>query len=506
MPYAVGIQAVATAFLSAGFSVQFTVALLLLLAIILFITSLEKSEPDEPAYLPCWSLCTIMPFFSRRYDFLNWGFEVTGQSIYQFKLLNNKVIVVSGESARRAYFTATSLDLTEGFKILSGAIPLVKGITSDLQAKRVTLIHKRLAAVQRHAPLSNLIPMILEDTRAKMQSWGACGTFDPFDKIYELVFQTTVRCLSSHEISDNPVLVSRLKTLYDRLDAGTTPTTVLLPWLPLPSMIKKLLATKEIYEIIVNAIDNRKKSCVYRNDTLQMLLDLGDEKLVVVGFIMGLIIAGARATGTTASWLMTFLGGHPEWRDKAAEEIRSVLGFGPDLGNEMDMNSLSAQLATIPLEVWESNTPVLDAIIKETTRVAQPHTAMRRNLGPEFYIDKKLIPTGAYVVYPFSDVHLNPQLYPDPWRFDPGRAEAKNTNFGYVGWGGGKTSCLGTRLAKVELKLITAMFVLGFRHNVVNEAGEVANPLPTPDWNDILHCKPPKGTCYLKYERTTIPL
>jgi hypothetical protein len=79
------------------------------------------------------------------------------------------------------------------------------------------------------------------------------------------------------------VLVARLKLLYDTLDTGTTPTTVLLPWLPFPSMIKKLLATKEIYEIIVNAINNREKSRVYRNDTLQMLLDSGDEKLVVVG-------------------------------------------------------------------------------------------------------------------------------------------------------------------------------------------------------------------------------
>ena len=97
------------------------------------------------------------------------------------------------------------------------------------------------------------------------------------------MFQTTIRCLSSHEISDDPALVARLKVLYDTLDTGTTPTTVLLPWLPLPSMIKKLLATKEIYDIIVNAINNREKSRVYRNDTLQMLLDSGDEKLVVIG-------------------------------------------------------------------------------------------------------------------------------------------------------------------------------------------------------------------------------
>ncbi|KAM6503649.1 Cytochrome P450 [Amanita muscaria] len=503
MPYAVGAQAAAAAFLSASFPFQFAVAVLVLLAIIILAFAPEKSEPDEPARLPCLSIFTIFPFFRRRFDFLNWGFAATGQNIFQFQLLNNTVIVVSGEESRKAFFTAKGLDLTEGFKILSGAIPMVKGVTADLQTKRVALIHKRLAAVQRHAPLSDLIPLILEDIRVNMENWGAEGTFDPFDNIYEMVFQTTLRCLSCHEISNDPAIVHRLKVLYDTLDTGTTPTTVLLPWLPFPSMIKKLLATKEIYDIVITAINNRKKSQVYRNDTLQMLLDTGDENLVIVGFIMGLLIAGARATGTTASWLMTFLGGHPEWRDKAAAEVQSLIG--PD-NSSTDLASLSARLATIPLEAWESQTPVLDAIIKETTRVAQPHTAMRRNLGPEIYIDKKRIPTGAYVVYPFSDVHLNPQLYPDPWKFDPGREEAKEANFSYVGWGGGKTTCLGTRLAKVELKLITAMFVLGYHHKVVNEAGEVANPLPTPNWNDILFCKPTKDIGYIKYRRTALPL
>lgn len=99
--------------------------------------------------------------------------------------------------------------------------------------------------------------------------------------------------------------------------------------------------------------------------------------------------------------------------------------------------SLSSYLATIPLEAWEAETPVLDALIHETLRIAQPHTAMRRNLGPDTVIDSKIIPSGAYVVYPFSDVHLNPELYPDPWKFDPNRKEAK-TPFGYVGWGGGE--------------------------------------------------------------------
>lgn len=113
------------------------------------------------------------------------------------------------------------------------------------------------------------------------------------------------------------------------------------------------------------------------------------------------------------------------------------------------LHSISQTLKQIPLEIWESSTPILDALIKETLRVAQPHTAMRRNVGPEFYIDGKLVPSGAYVVYPFSDIHLDESIYEDAWKFDPGRwldesgeekkhKAEKEIPFGYIGWGAGE--------------------------------------------------------------------
>ncbi|TFK26590.1 cytochrome P450 [Coprinopsis marcescibilis] len=505
MPYCLGLQTAANAFLSIGFATQFTLAIVLSLIIITISSSFQKDPTDAPAPLPGSSLLHIFPFFRRRFDFLNWGFHASGQNIFRFNLLRNSVIVVSGESARETFFTAKGLDLTEGFKILSGAIPMVRGVTSDLQSRRIHLIHKRLANIQRNAPLSDLMPVLLEDSRQHMKTWGSSGKFDPFEKVYELIFQLTIRSLSCKEIADDPALVAKLKRLYDDLDTGTTPATVLLPWLPTPAMIKKLWSTKAIYDIINKAINEREASGAHHNDTLQMLLDAGDEKLVVVGFIMGLLIAGARATGTTASWMLTFLGGHPEWRSKAAAEVEGLLASMPS--SSSSSQPLSSRLATIPLDVWETETPVLDAIIKETLRVAQPHTAMRRNIGPDCYIDNKRIPTGAYVIYPFSDVHLDPELYPDPWKFDPARKEDSNVPFSYVGWGGGKTTCLGTRLAKVELKLVTSLFILGFEHSVIEPStGEPSNPLPTPNWNDILLCRPPQGSFALAYSRTQVPL
>ncbi len=132
--------------------------------------------------------------------------------------------------------------------------------------------------------------------------------------------------------------------------------------------------------------------------------------------------------------MITCLGGHPEWQSKAKAEIQALLS---EYSAETSAgSSLKEQLASIPLEAWENQMPVFEKIIRETLRMAQPHTAMRRNMGPETYINGIRVPSGAYVMYPFSDVHLNPQLYPDPWKFDPDRTESK-ASFGYVGWGGG---------------------------------------------------------------------
>ncbi|KAG9313414.1 cytochrome P450 [Chiua virens] len=503
--YTVGLQSAADAFIMSSFKVQVILALLILFVLLVFGHGSSKDDlsAQTPVYLPGSHLLAIAPFFRRRFDFLNDGFRKTGEKLFQFHMLRETVIVVSGESARKAFFANRAFDLTEGFKVLSGAIPMVKGVTSDLQTRRIALIHKRLASVQKNEHLQQLIVPVLDDCDRVMDTWGASGRFDPFEKIYELVFQTTVRCIASQEIADDPALVARLKGLYDILDSGTTPTTILLPWLPVPSMLRKLLATKEVYDIVSRAIDIRAKSGKPQNDTLQMLIDAQDEHLVIVGFIMGLLVAGARATGTTASWLITFLGNNTEWKDKAIREIDGLLStYRPQAATS---SSLSSHLASIPLEAWEAETPILDALIHETLRIAQPHTAMRRNLGPDTVIDCKTIPSGAYIVYPFSDVHLNPELYPDPWKFDPSRKEAK-TPFGYVGWGGGKTICLGQRLARIELKLITSMMLLRFRCSIVDSRGARPDPLPRPNWNDILLCRPDKDIYYLAYEKTELSL
>ena len=100
--------------------------------------------------------------------------------------------------------------------------------------------------------------------------------------LFQFIFQTTIRSLTCTEIADDPEIVARLRKLYDQVDRGTTPATVLFPWFPSPSMIKKARATKQLYDVIVGAIKARKQSGVPHNDTLQNFLDSGDQMLTIV--------------------------------------------------------------------------------------------------------------------------------------------------------------------------------------------------------------------------------
>jgi sterol 14-demethylase len=51
------------------------------------ISALRKERTDAPVKLPGHPLLAVFPFFRQRFNFLNWGFQVTGQSIFQFQLL-----------------------------------------------------------------------------------------------------------------------------------------------------------------------------------------------------------------------------------------------------------------------------------------------------------------------------------------------------------------------------------------------------------------------------------
>ena len=178
---------------------------------------------------------------------------------------------------------------------------------------------------------------------------------------------------------------------------------------------------------------------------------------------------------------------HPEWRERCKKEIQDLLSR--HLGDSLPSATLSEKLGVIPVSAWEDELPILEACTRESQRISITGATLRRNIRGEMKIGEQVVKRGDFLAYSLGDVHLNPEYYPDPYKYDPGRwlrpDPLPNAVYTYLGWGVGRHPCTGMKVAKLEMKLILAMFLTRYEFDLVDEDGKFPNPLPVPDRNDI---------------------
>ncbi|KAJ2981767.1 hypothetical protein NQ176_g1826 [Zarea fungicola] len=184
------------------------------------------------------------------------------------------------------------------------------------------------------------------------------------------------------------------------------------------------------------------------NDKVQPLLDQE-----IVFEITNLIFAGTDTTSNTLSYLFYELAKLPAWQAK--------------LQAELDENGIKSD----PSYKDVSDLPVLDALIHETLRFHPAAPASLQRLTPQsedLVIDGVLIPADTTVSCQSFTNQRDPELFPNPDQFNPGRwlnapevqLEAMYNRI-FV-WGKGQRSCLGKQLAMMELKLVTAALMRNF--------------------------------------------
>ena len=165
----------------------------------------------------------------------------------------------------------------------------------------------------------------------------------------------------------------------------------------------------------------------------------------VIEFIVGALFAGLLNSGINAAWVMCYLATSPEWLAKAREEVRATAAKYATNPNA----PLRYQLDDVPLEAWESEFPVVDMCLRDSIRLNLLGTAFRKNItGRDIPTGNgdEVIPPNACVTYAIGDVHQDPNIYPDPSRWDPGRylperAEDKKVPYAFLGWGVARHPC-----------------------------------------------------------------
>ncbi|XP_078597942.1 cytochrome P450 2U1-like [Branchiostoma floridae x Branchiostoma japonicum] len=157
--------------------------------------------------------------------------------------------------------------------------------------------------------------------------------------------------------------------------------------------------------------------------------------------VMDLFLAGTETTSTTLRWALLYMILHPDMQEKVQQEIDSVIGQSQD-----------------PSMAHRTQMPYTEATLTEVSRLASiaplsvPHAASNDVTFRGYHI-----PKGTVVQANLWAVHHDPQLWPDPHRFDPARFLDDAGKFvkrdEVIPFSIGRRVCLGEQLARMELFL-----------------------------------------------------
>ncbi|KAF9644106.1 cytochrome P450 [Thelephora ganbajun] len=430
-------------------------------------------------------------FFHRRYDFLQSGFAWNLGKSFSFNVLHHNIIALTGEDARQAFFSNPHLNFDQGYKILMGAAPDISDVdmATDETGGGVAPFNKRLNKLLNKARLQSVLPTLLQDIIGKADKWGndgKNGRIDPFTEIYDLVFLMTARLTTCHDLTKNEADLKKIGDLYLTLQTSATPTSLLLPWFPSPARKTGKGATTELYIMLYTYVEARRQA-EPTSDAIDVLIAEGETTQGITGFVMGVLFAGIINTGIISCWMLTDLAVHPEWKEKCKNEIRDLLSR--HLGDSLSSATLCEKLGAIPISAWEDELPIIDACIRESQRIYITGVTLRRNLREDMKFGAHVVKRGDFLAYALGDVHLNPEYYPEPHKFDPGRwlrpDPVPNAIYPFIGWGVGRHPCTGMKTAKLEMKLILAMFLMRYEYDLVDKDGKFPDSLPVPNRNDI---------------------
>lgn len=131
------------------------------------------------------------------------------------------------------------------------------------------------------------LPLLIADTKARLEEVATSpnGVMDPFDNIYKIVYQLTMRTVGCNDIADDPALLLKTLRLYEAIEESATPTGIIFPWLPTVAKLKRTIAGGRLYMIFQRIVSQRRKTGKRDEDALQFMIDHGDDvtKIIAVG-------------------------------------------------------------------------------------------------------------------------------------------------------------------------------------------------------------------------------
>ncbi|KRT85204.1 cytochrome P450, partial [Oryctes borbonicus] len=209
-------------------------------------------------------------------------------------------------------------------------------------------------------------------------------------------------------------------------------------------------------------IDNRTSTNTKRNDFIQILLELGaghmgstqgvtTEEMLAQSFIF--FDAGFETSSTNLTFSLYELAMHQDLQQKVRDEIFTVLERH---NGEMTYEALMEM-------------PYVDQVLDESLRKYPPIPFLNRKCSTDYKIPGSdlVIEKGTSVMISLPGLHMDPEYFPEPDKFDPERFSKENKSkikpFTFLSFGNGPRVCIGQRFALLQNKLGLCLILKNFK-------------------------------------------
>ncbi|WP_051452091.1 cytochrome P450 [Actinospica robiniae] len=301
----------------------------------------------------------------------------------------------------------------------------------------------------RHLP--GYTEVMREQTAAQLDSWRTGQTIDVSTEMFRLTTSVALRALFSTGLSS--VESAKLREAFEVFLRGSY-TQIALPAfgrLPLPGNLRYRAALRQWRKQVKDLITGYRAAGGGEDLMARLLAACGEEgegltDAELSDQVAVLLLAGGETTSSALTWAVYLLCTHPEVLRAASEESGRVLGG--EVGG------------------WE-HLPQLDLIgrvMRETLRMYPPSWLLARTATREARLGRHAVPAGTTVLVSQYVLHRDPDVFPEPNRFDPERwaegarsgAASATARRAYLPFGGGPTKCLGEQFAFAEATLALA--------------------------------------------------
>jgi hypothetical protein len=83
------------------------------------------------------------------------------------------------------------------------------------------------------------------------------GLTDPFESIYGIVYQLTMRTVACNEIAGNRTLLDQTLDMFEKIEAASSPELIIFPWFPFPGKLRRLWYGGKLYMVFKGIIEQR---------------------------------------------------------------------------------------------------------------------------------------------------------------------------------------------------------------------------------------------------------